>query len=38
MNNTNGCILVVTDIDENLVLEYVNLDDIRNERLVPIPL
>ena len=37
MNYTNGCILVVTDIDENLVLEYVNLDDIRTERLVPIP-
>ena len=30
-------ILEVTDEDENLVLEYIDLNDIRNERILPIP-
>jgi hypothetical protein len=28
-------ILVVTDEDETLVLEYVDLDDIRDEKIIP---
>ena len=28
-------ILEVTDEDENLVLEYVDLDDLKNERILP---
>jgi hypothetical protein len=30
-------ILVVTDEDESLVLEYIDLNDIRAEKLLPIP-
>ena len=30
-------ILQVTDEDENLVLEYIDLNDIRTERILPIP-
>lgn len=28
-------ILEVTDEDENLVLEYVNLEDLKDERILP---
>ena len=28
-------ILEVTDEDETLVLEYISLDDLRNERILP---
>ncbi len=28
-------ILEVTDEDETLVLEYVDLDDLKNERIIP---
>jgi hypothetical protein len=34
---TMNRILEVTDEDETLNLEYIDLDDIRNERLLPIP-
>jgi hypothetical protein len=30
-------ILEVTDEDETLLLEYIDLDDIRTERILPIP-
>jgi hypothetical protein len=30
-------ILEVTDENETLILEYVDLDDIRTERILPIP-
>jgi hypothetical protein len=30
-------ILQVTDEDETLALEYIDLDDIRTERILPIP-
>jgi hypothetical protein len=30
-------ILVVTDEDESLVLEYIDLNDIRTEKILPIP-
>lgn len=30
-------ILEVTDEDETLVLEYIDLNDIRAERILPIP-
>ena len=35
--NIMNRILEVTDEDENLVLEYIDLNDIRAERILPIP-
>ena len=28
-------ILEVTDLDDTLILEFVDLDDLRNERIIP---
>jgi hypothetical protein len=35
MNNGSRTILVVTDEDESLVLEFVDLYDLQNERILP---
>jgi hypothetical protein len=35
METAMNRILEVTDEDETLVLEFVNLDDLRNERILP---
>jgi hypothetical protein len=37
MEITMNRILEVTDEDETLVLEFIDLDDIRDERILPIP-
>jgi hypothetical protein len=37
MEITMNRILQVTDEDETLALEYIDLDDIRTERILPIP-
>jgi hypothetical protein len=37
METTMNRILEVTDEDETLVLEYIDLDDIRIEKILPIP-
>jgi hypothetical protein len=35
METTMNRILEVTDEDETLVLEFVNLEDLQNERILP---
>ena len=35
METTMNRILEVTDEDETLVFEYIDLDDLRNERVLP---
>jgi hypothetical protein len=35
METTMNRILQVTDEDESLVLEFVNLEDLQNERILP---
>jgi hypothetical protein len=35
METTMNRILEVTDEDETLVLEYIDLEDLRNERILP---
>jgi hypothetical protein len=37
METTMNRILEVSDEDETLVLEYIDLNDIGNERILPIP-
>lgn len=35
MSTPNRSILVVTDEDETLALEFIDLDDLRNEGILP---
>jgi hypothetical protein len=35
MKNRSRTIVVVTDEDDTLILEFVDLDDLRDERILP---